>query len=131
VAFHDDQTLPALGKGCGQEIIGLPADIWGLPGPNREACTPSVTSTGRVGDRAAAGRLAPAHLEELLASPRLPCPHVLDELEAEIRSNDTIRRSFILTTYRDRPATELFIAALVRFLPLVVNGVPAGPWDGD
>ena len=31
---------------------------------------------------AAAGRLAPAHLEELLASPRATLPHVLDELEA-------------------------------------------------
>ena len=59
----------------------------------------------------------------------LPCPHVLDELEAEIRSNDTIRRSFILTTYWDRPATELFIAALVRFLLLTVNGVRAGLWN--
>src|SRR5580693_869371 len=43
----------------------------------------------------------------------LPCSRVLDELEAEHRSQGTIRRKFILDTYQDRPATELFIATMV------------------
>jgi hypothetical protein len=43
---------------------------------------------------------------------RLPCSHVLDELEAEYSSQCTIRRNFILDTYQDRPATELFIATM-------------------
>lgn len=42
----------------------------------------------------------------------LPCSHVLDELEAEYSSQGTIRRKFILDTYQDRPATELFIATM-------------------
>jgi hypothetical protein len=42
----------------------------------------------------------------------LPCSHVLDELEAEYDSQGTIRRTFILDTYQDRPATELFIATM-------------------
>jgi len=42
----------------------------------------------------------------------LPSSHVLDELEAEFTSQGTIRRSFILETYQDRPATELFIATM-------------------
>jgi len=42
----------------------------------------------------------------------LPCSHVLDELEAEYSSQGTIRRKFILDTYQDRPATELFIAVM-------------------
>jgi hypothetical protein len=40
----------------------------------------------------------------------LPCSHVLDELEAEYNNHGTIRRQFILDTYQDRPAIELFIA---------------------
>jgi hypothetical protein len=43
---------------------------------------------------------------------KLPCSHVLDELEAEHRSQGTIRRKFILDTYQDRAATELFIATM-------------------
>jgi hypothetical protein len=42
----------------------------------------------------------------------LPCSHVLDEVEAEINAHGTIRRSFILATYQDRPAIELFIGAM-------------------
>lgn len=42
----------------------------------------------------------------------LPCSDVLDELEAEYDSQGTIRRKFILDTYQDRPATELFIATM-------------------
>jgi hypothetical protein len=42
----------------------------------------------------------------------LPCGHVLDELEVEYSSQGTIRRRFILDTYQDRPATELFIAVM-------------------
>jgi hypothetical protein len=42
----------------------------------------------------------------------LPCSPVLDELEAEYSRHGTIRRKFILDTYQDRPATELFIAAM-------------------
>lgn len=42
----------------------------------------------------------------------LPCRHVLDELAAEYSSQGTIRRKFILDTYQDRPATELFIATM-------------------
>ncbi len=42
----------------------------------------------------------------------LPCSDVLDELEAEYDSHGTIRRKFILDTYQDRSATELFIATL-------------------
>lgn len=42
----------------------------------------------------------------------LPCSHVLDQLEAEHSSRGTIRRKFILDTYQDRPATELFIATM-------------------
>jgi hypothetical protein len=41
-----------------------------------------------------------------------PCSHVLDELEAEITAHGTIRRSFIFSTYQDRRAIELFIAAM-------------------
>lgn len=43
---------------------------------------------------------------------KLPYGHVLDELEAEYSSQGTIRRKFIVDTYRDRPATELFIATM-------------------
>lgn len=42
----------------------------------------------------------------------LPCPHVLDELESEIREHGKIRRKFIFDTYRDRTPTELFIAVM-------------------
>ena len=42
---------------------------------------------------------------------RLPCSHVLDELAAEYSSQGTIRRKFILDTYQDRPAADLFVAA--------------------
>lgn len=42
----------------------------------------------------------------------LPCGRVLDELEAEYSSQGTIRRKFILDTYQDRLATELFIATM-------------------
>jgi hypothetical protein len=41
----------------------------------------------------------------------LPCAHVLDELEAEINTKGTIRRSFIIATYQNRPAIDLFTAA--------------------
>ncbi|HEY2579900.1 MAG TPA: TniQ family protein [Streptosporangiaceae bacterium] len=43
---------------------------------------------------------------------RLPGGHVLDELEAEYEEHGTIRRAFIFDTYTDRPATELFTAAM-------------------
>lgn len=40
----------------------------------------------------------------------LPGGHVIDELATEYGSQDTIRRAFILDTYQERPAIELFIA---------------------
>ena len=42
----------------------------------------------------------------------LPYGPVLNELEAEYSSHGTIRRKFILDTYLDRSATELFIATM-------------------
>jgi hypothetical protein len=41
---------------------------------------------------------------------KLPGSHVLDELETEYLRQRTIRRSFILDTYQDRPAIELLVA---------------------
>jgi hypothetical protein len=43
---------------------------------------------------------------------RLSGGQVLDEIEAEYEEHSTIRRAFIFDTYADRPATELFIAAM-------------------